>query len=181
MKLQQIVTDVLLNIQAALRDELAAQGHVLTGKLSDSIKFEVSEDGREAVGQMFVEDYGVFVDMGVTADRIPFGKRAGGGKSGGKSAYIQGLIDFWEHRGLSGREAIGAAFATAHDHARDCMPSRGSYAYTTTGERTGFVRAAVENKTDEIRQILEQRIGTELSIDFKTGLDESNAKIRFSA
>lgn len=178
MKLEQIVVDVMLKIQAGLRDELAAQGHVLTGNLSDSIRFEITADGREAIGQMFVPEYGVFVDVGVTADRIPFGKRPG--KQGGKSAYIQGLIEFWENRGLSGRDAIGAAFATAHVHAREGMPSRGSYAYTSTGERTGFIRSAITDKLDEIGAIIEQRIGTSLLFDFQVGLSDQNNKIRFT-
>lgn len=181
MELRQIVNEVMVKIQSALRNELAAQGHVLTGNLSDSINFEITTNGRDAVGQMFFEDYGIYVNVGVSADRIPYGK--GQGKKGGKSKYIQGLIEFWENRGLSGRDAVGAAFATAKVHAREGMPSRASYAQSQTGERTGFVQSAITNSLDELTQILKDKIGIAVTFDFEKSasesLSESLGKIRF--
>lgn len=162
MTLQSLIVDIMLELQTALRDELAAQGHVLTGKLSDSIMFEMSANGNEIVGQMFVADYGVFVNVGVTADRIPFGGRSG---KGGTSQYIQGLISFWESRGLSGREAIGAAFATAHVHAREGMPSRESYRYSSNGERLGFVQDALESRIARIEKTLSEKFSATLEFE----------------
>lgn len=162
MTLQSLIVDIMLELQTALRDTLAAQGHVLTGNLSDSIMFEVSADGDEIVGQMYVADYGIFVNVGVTADRIPFGGRSG---KGGTSQYIQGLISFWEGRGLSGREAIGAAFATAHVHAREGMPSRGSYRYSSNGERLGFVQDAVESRIARIEKTLSEKFSATLEFE----------------
>lgn len=158
-----VLVEIMLEIQAALRTEADAQGHHLTGALSDSITFEISSDGSEAVGRMYFEDYGIYVETGVKASNIPFG---GGRGKGGKSKYIQGLIDFWEHRGLSGREAIGAAFATAHVHAREGMPSRASYEYSSTGERTGFVREVLENKIDQIRATMEEKFAANVELSF---------------
>lgn len=175
MIIEQIVIDLMTNIRVNMRDQLAAQGHVLTGNLSKSIVFEVEAGPKEVTGRMLAEDYGVFVDVGVKASRIPFGGRGRGG--GGKSAYIQGLITFWEGRGLSGREAVGAAFATAHVHAREGMPSRGSYAHTSTGERTGFVRAAIESQLSSMQATITAGIGQSFFFELKTGAD--NAKIRF--
>jgi len=162
MTLQSLIVDIMLELQTALRDTLAAQGHVLTGNLSDSIMFEVSADGDEIVGQMYVADYGIFVNVGVTAARIPFGGRSG---KGGTSQYIQGLISFWEGRGLSGREAIGAAFATAHVHAREGMPSRGSYRYSSNGERLGFVQDAVESHIARIENTLSEKFSATLEFE----------------
>jgi len=162
MTLQSLIVDIMLELQTALRDTLAAQGHVLTGNLSDSIMFEVSADGDEIVGQMYVADYGIFVNVGVTAARIPFGGRSG---KGGTSQYIQGLISFWEGRGLSGREAIGAAFATAHVHAREGMPSRGSYKYSSNGERLGFVQDAVESHIARIENTLSEKFSATLEFE----------------
>ena len=107
----------------------------------------------------------------MTADRIPFGG-SGRGK-GGKSAYIQGLISFWEKRGLSGREAVGAAFATAHVHAREGMPTRASYIHSNTGERTGFVRAAIAERIDEIQRSVEQKFGAFVELQFANALKNS--------
>lgn len=178
-ELQSLIVDIMLELQTALREELAAQGHVLTGNLSDSIQFEITANGREAIGQMYFEDYGVFVNVGVVAQNIPFGG-GGTGRKGGTSKYIQGLIEFWEGRGLSGREAVGAAFATAHVHKREGMPSRASYVHTSTGERTGFVRSAIADNLTKIASALEQRIQTLLLLDFQVGFSENN-KIRLTS
>jgi len=164
MELKSLLVETMLELQSALREELRLQGHELTGKLSDSIVFEVSATGNELVGQMYFEDYGVYVNVGVLAQNIPFG-RGGKGRKGGTSQYIQGLIEFWEHRGLSGRDAIGAAFATAHIHAREGMPSRGSYQYTQTGERLGFVQDAVERRIADIENTIMEKFGASLTFE----------------
>ena len=155
--LESLLKDIMVELQTALRTEADAQGHRNTGKLSDSIRFEISADGIHAVGRMYVAEYGIYVNVGVTADRIPFGK--GGGTPGGTSQYIQGLIEYWEDRGLSGREAIGAAFALAHVHEREGMPSRASYQYSSTGERTGFVNRVLEKHIPDIEKRLSEKYG----------------------
>lgn len=165
--LESLLVEIMLELQSGLRLELAAQGHVLTGKLSQSITFDVSADGTVANGQMFMEDYGVFVDVGVQAQNIPFG---GGRGRGGKSQYIQGLISFWEKRGLSGRDAIGAAFATAHVHKREGMPSRASYAFSNTGERTGFVRDAITGRLEVIQADIANKFGPFVQLRFADAL-----------
>jgi len=175
MNLREVVVDIMSEIRDSLRVELERQGHVLTGRLSESIEFDISADGFSIVGRMYFEDYGIFVETGVTADRIPYGGRSG---RGGKSKYIQGLITFWEGRGLSGREAIGAAFATANVHAREGMPSRSSYAFSQTGERTGFVRTVLERQSDDITDRIAEKYGDSLRLDFKSALSTlENIKI----
>lgn len=170
----ELVTEIMTELQKVLRDELAAQGHVGTGNLSKSIQFEVSEDGNEATGIMYFEDYGVYVEAGVSADRIPFGGRSGGG---GTSKYIQGLVTFWEGRGLSGREALSAAFATARVHKRDGMPSRSSYQFSSTGERTGFVRTAIEDNLQKISDRIRQKFGAELELFIGQALSQQYENI----
>lgn len=167
MLIREIVVDIMSGLQKALREELVSQGHTLTGNLSSSIEFEVSSDGNSIVGTMYFEDYGLYVETGVTADRIPFGGRRGGG---GTSKYIQGLITFWEERGLSGREAIGAAFATAHVHAREGMPSRSSYQFSQTGERTGFARTVIDREVDNIAETIREKYGATISLELSRSL-----------
>ena len=163
-ELSEILADVMAQIRKAMREQLAAQGHVMTGKLSESIEYEISVDGTSAVGRMYMEDYGLVVETGVSAGRIPYGGT--GGTKGKTSKYIQGLITFWEGRGLTGREAISAAFATAKVHAKEGMPTRASYAHSSTGERTGFVRTAIENTLEGVGELIEKKFGQKLLIDF---------------
>lgn len=173
-----IVTEVMEMLREQFRAQAAAQGHKLTGRLSESIEFEVSQEGNDVIGRMYAEDYSSFLEFGVRADRIPY--TPGGERRGGVSLYIQGLISFWEHRGLSGREAVGAAFATASVHAREGMPSRASYQFSSTGERTGFIRTTVEQNLPDISATIERKYGAVLAISFAANLGQYE-HIKFAA
>jgi len=179
--IRPIVEEVMKTLQSGFRNEQEKQGHKLTGKLGDSIEYEISQDGKDVKATMYAEDYGVYVELGVSASKIPFSGTGGGGTS----KYIEGLISFWELRGLSGREAIGAAFATAHVHAREGMPSNASARFSSTGERTGFVRAVVEKNLEGIGRLIEDKYGAVLELRFaemfnpeNTGLDIGVIKLR---
>lgn len=178
MSLKEVVADIMEELQIALRESLVKQGHKLTGRLYDSIDFEVSGDERTIIGRMFFEDYGVYVETGVTSDRIPFSGRSGKLK-GGTSKYIQGLVTFWEGRGLSGREAVGAAFATAYVHKRDGMPTRASSAFSQTGKRTGFVRSVIEEKGEGIENKLTEKYGQFIRVQILQAIEDfPNIKVK---
>lgn len=162
--MEQIIREIMELIAGEMRKRIVGQGHNLTGRLANSIEYTVEKNGDYTSGLMYIEDYGVFVNVGVSASRIPYGK--GGGNRGGTSAYIQGLIEFWEHRGLTGREAIGAAFATAKVHAREGMPSRSSSRFSDSGERTGFVKEAVSGISNKIEENIASKFGKTLTLEF---------------
>ena len=161
-----VVRDVMDALRKRLQDSQQAQGHNLTGRLKDSIDYEIAHDDNTVTAKMYMEDYGVFVEFGVPAERIPFGGKSG---KGGTSKYIQGLISFFELRGLSGREAVGAAFATAHKHKREGMPTRNSRRFSKTGERTGFIRTVIEEDTKDITERIEKEFGFIIEFLFKDG------------
>lgn len=170
-----IMLDVLTMLQKDLRLELRRQGHYLRGELEESIRYDIEEHGRSVVGKMYYADYGEAMELGVRAERIPFGKGKGGGKK--TSLYIQGLIEFWEERGLSDREAVGAAFATAHVHAREGMPSRASHRFSETGERVGFARTVIERKLEDIASIIKKRYGARLELRFAENFQTESIRL----
>lgn len=151
--------DAMQRLQEDLRKELKAQGHYLTGKLNDSIEYNIEVLPGIVRAEMEIEDYGIAMEFGVPASRIPY--TPGGG---GTSKYIQGLIRFWNLRGVTGKEGIRAAFATARKHKREGMPTRSSYAFSTTGARTGFASTVIERDLDLIGRILEEKTGATLEI-----------------
>lgn len=153
--------DAMKRLQDDLRKELKAQGHYLTGKLNDSIEYDIRVEGDFIRAEMEIEDYGLAMEFGVPASRIPYTPGAGGG---GTSKYIQGLIRFWNLRGVTGREGVRAAFATAAKHKREGMPTRSSFAFSTTGERTGFASTVIERDLELIGRILEEKTGATLEI-----------------
>lgn len=158
-----IVREVMNDLRAKLRKSQDDQGHTLTGKLRDSIDYEMNAGSSSISAKMYMEDYGVYVEFGVQSNRVPFSGRSG---RGGTSQYIQGLVSFFELRGLSGREALGAAFATAHVHAREGMPTRASSRYSKTGERTGFIKTVIESETDKITKDIEDKFGVRIEFLF---------------
>ncbi|MBK9258118.1 MAG: hypothetical protein IPM42_21960 [Saprospiraceae bacterium] len=95
MNLRDKIKSTLLrfggSISNEIKEELKQQGHVNTGKLSNSILFGVSENGNDMNLDVSMLDYHVFIEKGVQAKRIPFGGRSTGRKT---SKYIEGLIAF---------------------------------------------------------------------------------------
>lgn len=173
--LTPIVRQIMAELQTTLRAELVAQGHSLSGNLERSIDYEIETSADGVNGTMFLEDYGIFVNVGVSAQNIPYDPATRG--QGGTSQYIQGLISFWEQRGLTGREAISAAFATAKVHAREGMPTRASGRFSETGERTGFVQRAIEKDLPRIGSILESEFAEKLEIVFADVFRQENIVI----
>ena len=163
----EALEDAMKHLQKELRKELREQGHYLTGALHDSIEYRVYKRGSTiAVAEMMSLDYGLILEVGVPASRIPFsGTRRGGGASGRTSKYIQGLVTFFQKRGLSEREAFSAAFATANVQRREGMPTNGSFAFSANGRRTGFVSETLENHLQIVGKILQERTGYLLTIN----------------
>lgn len=154
-------------LQKTSRDNLEQQGHVLTGKLRDSIEFEIVEQGDKVTATMMCEDYGLAMEFGVPADRIPYSP----GSGAGHSKYIEGLITFFKKRGLNEKMAIGAAFGTARKHKREGMPTFASRRFSKTGERTGFASSALEKDLEYIGAAIAEKTGFVLQIAFVPGLD----------
>ena len=151
-----------------LKRELIDQGHILTGKLRDSIELlnvNVSSGSMEAfVG---LENYFGALDTGVRASRIPY--EPGSGKK--TSKYIDGLIKFWMiKKGLGKEDATRAAFALARKHKKEGMPTQSSWIHSSNGRRLEFFSRTVEdsdhydqfetNLQDELESISDQIINT---------------------
>ena len=149
-------------LQGDLREELKAQGHYMTGRLHNSIQYKIELSGDTVKAEVECEDYGLAMEFGVAPGKIPF---TPGGGNGGTSQYIQGLITFFEKRGLQGREAIGAAFATARTQKREGMPTAGSYRFSRNGARKGFASTVLERDLNIIGNVLENKTGAFLQIE----------------
>ena len=141
----QQASDTIIN---ALREEFAAQGHTLTGKLEESIVSNIVTEGDTVTLQGFAVYYEEFVNDGVPASKIPYSGNSG---AGGESQYIQALIGYAKLRfGVGDKEATSIAFAIAHKHMKEGMPTASSAQYSKTGERIGAVQAAFIKADSEI-------------------------------
>lgn len=127
----------------SLKSYLVIQGHQLTGKLADSIEYKVVIQGDSLKVRFYMEKYGIFVNEGVAASRIPFSPNNPQGKT---SQYIQGLAYYAKKRfgAVSEKEALSIAFAIAHNHKKYGMPTPASYKFSNNGFRTEFMENAIK-------------------------------------
>lgn len=152
-------------LNKALLDEWKAQGHHMTGAVVQRIEYEVERTfGAFAiVGRM--PAYGGYIQEGVQAGNIPFAP----GSGAGKSKYIEGLMAYVEKRmGISDLQTKkSVAFAIAHTQKREGMPTRGSYQYSNTGQRTNWINIALDKNQSKIglyiRQFYRQYLQTEFT------------------
>jgi len=145
-------------IHREIKNQIIAQGHNNSGDLINSLRTEINQFPNVIQSLTFMLNYGEFVNNGVDASRIPFNGSAAPGQGTGKtSKYIQGLQRFFILKGESEEDALSYAFATAHKHKKEGMPTRSgdtnSFDYTQNGKRTGFLDDAIENLQDEILKI----------------------------
>ena len=112
-----------------LRNELEAQGHRDTGKLIDSIEYEILTD-TDTIKIVFTYlYYGDIVETGVKPANIPFGKSTGAKTS----KYIEALKNWAKRRGF--KKPLSAAFAIANKHKKEGMPTKNSYRFSSNGRR----------------------------------------------
>lgn len=134
----------------SLIHEWIAQGHHLTGGWERSMHGTVLNAANTTILIGTMAKYGVYINAGVSPDRIPFRE----GSGAGHSKYIDGLIMFWKLRGLGEKEATRAAFATAKVHKAEGMPSTGSYKYSQSGQRTLFISIVDKVISKDIDQLI---------------------------
>ena len=137
----EIISDL---IKQDISTKLKEQGHNNTGSLLNSISYKITQTADSIITDFYMNNYGNIVDFGVRANRIPY-RRGSGAK---KSKYIDGLINYFQSKGLSDEESKRAAFATATIHKREGMPTKASSRFSKNGERTGFVTKVIDNNNN---------------------------------
>lgn len=148
-----------------IKAELKDQGHLHTGKLFNSIEANATTEGKEVALNVDMLDYFVYVNYGVKARRIPFGKKRTGKK---KSKYIEALINYFKQKGKDDDDAKSAAFATARKHKKEGMPTKGSYAYSSNTRRLKFIKEStdVSKSIEELDTQIQDEIEKEYNLIF---------------
>lgn len=162
--IEEIVKEAIELLQAKFKENLTAQGHVLTGKLRDSVTYEIERTSASVIGRVFIEDYGVYIEYGVPANRIPYSGRGKGRAA--KSQYIEGLKIYFRTRGLAESEATRAAFATAEKHRQTGMPTPNSRSFSSTGRRVGFAKEATDEVLPKIVEMFQSGFGNRMTVQF---------------
>lgn len=143
-----------------LREELRLQGHEATGNLMSSLEYKIIKDVDGFELNIYMNGYGLFVEQGVDAKKIPY-RRGSGAES---SKYINALIQWIQQKGLeSGDSKIKSfAFAIAEKHKREGMSTLSSRRFSKTGKRDEFIEDVLNQNSfevgEEIRDAFEKDI-----------------------
>lgn len=134
MTIEEIYQGAERLISQLLRLESSAQGHLLTGAMEDSFTAEYRKTGKENIMEGFAVDYTQYVNEGVPAasasmKQFPF------------------LVTYFQKRGLSEKEAQGAAAATIKTWMKEGMSTQASKRFSGTGARQHMVES-VFTKSD---------------------------------
>lgn len=151
---------VLKLIASAIRQELIDQGHYIApGGLADDIETKVKESLDSVELEIYMRNYAQYINRGVRPENVPFSGVTG---SGGRSAYIEGLIKFAERRGFDNPKS--AAFAIAQKHKQEGIPTRASEKFSKTGARTAFLEAMEKKNIDKITTMIEKIQGESVNL-----------------
>jgi hypothetical protein len=159
--------DIAEKVRLDLATELEQQGHRLSGKLEKSISYEILQEANAFVIAFDYLKYGIYVNNGVSPQNIPFSGRTG---RGGTSKYIQALIDYAQARGMN--KPVSAAFAIAHKHKREGMPTKASRRFSANGRRTGFQNQVIEDVQKELPNLIDKHLFNQLRIVFENLITE---------
>lgn len=124
---QSIIKDV---VSHELERQWFSQGHRLTNKLISDLKIETTERVGSILTEVYMYNYGSYMDRGVKPSAVPYQR----GSGAGKSLYIEGLKRYVMLRmGLDDKKALGVAFAIATKQKQRGIPIR------TNGNGTGWI------------------------------------------
>lgn len=154
--LERLARNIANLVIKALQMQFILQGHRLTGKLNKSIeeRIEVTDFGLKI--QILLEPYGIILNRGVPANKIPFSLSRTGNRS---SKYIKGLQRFAKLRFfVSDKQALRIAFAIARKHKREGMPTKGSFKFSRTGKRTDAFQEALNDSQKAIDSLIQDAL-----------------------
>jgi len=135
----------------AILDELGKsfnkERHFLTGKLIDDIATDVELKKGGFVVTYLAYKYGVYLNNGVSADRIPYTR----GSGAARSLYIEGLMKYVRLRmGISDERTVkSVAFAIATEQKKRGMPLR------TNGAGTKWADQATEASQEKVSDLFD--------------------------
>lgn len=148
-----------------IRERSQTQGHTLTGKFEAGLSYRIERDGNiiSIIG-IDESEVGKYVDTPTPASRIPFSP----GSGAKQSKFIDGLKGYAMARfGLSGKEALGAAFGMAYKMKKEGKPTRGSYQFSSNGRRTGVITDTLRTEKDNIGKLINAEVGVIIRVDLQ--------------
>jgi hypothetical protein len=141
-------------VKKAVKQAFIMQGRSLTGALVNSIDYSVNATVTSAYIEFTLLDYGMILNAGVPANRIPYSPGSGA-KS---SKYIDGLKAYAKLRfNANDKEAERIAFAIARKHKKFGMPLDG---------KIGAVQNGIKESTAEVEELISEALKNVINVLF---------------
>lgn len=158
------VVELAKYVQNELREELIQQGHRATGNGVRSITYEIAypSDNRFEITFSY-NRYLLNLEKRRDPDKIPFSRPG----RGGTSKFIDALTKWAMVVGAASdiKEAKSVAFAVATKMKQEGSPTKGAFAFSRNGRRTGWqaftlqkVGPVVESSVSDIFEIEIERL-----------------------
>lgn len=151
---QQLGEDIGKVVSEAVKKAFILQGRKLTGSLVNSIDYNVKATVNSSYIEFTLLDYGMILNYGVPASRIPFSP----GSGARSSKYIDGLKAYAKLRfSVNDKEAERIAFAIAYKHKKRGMPLDG---------KVGAVEEGIRESADEVQALISDALENLISLLF---------------
>ena len=151
-------------VKKAVKQAFIMQGRTLTGALVNSIDYSVNATVTSAYIEFTLLDYGMILNYGVPANRIPYSPGSGA-KS---SKYIDGLKMYAKLRfNANDKEAERIAFAIARKHKKFGMP---------LDKKTGAVEKGLDESKDEVEELINEALTQVINVMFLSSFAEVKKK-----
>jgi hypothetical protein len=151
-------------VKKAVKQAFIMQGRSLTGALVNSIDYSVNATVTSAFIEFTLLDYGMILNYGVPANRIPYSPGSGA-KS---SKYIDGLKLYAKLRfNANDKEAERIAFAIARKHKKFGMP---------LDKKIGAVQNGIDDSKDEVEALISEALTEVINVMFLSSFAEVKKK-----
>ena len=151
-------------VKKAVKQAFIMQGRSLTGALVNSIDYSVNATVTSAFIEFTLLDYGMILNYGVPANRIPYSPGSGA-KS---SKYIDGLKLYAKLRfNANDKEAERIAFAIARKHKKFGMP---------LDKKIGAVQNGIDDSKDEVEALISEALTQVINVLFLSSFAEVKKK-----
>ena len=151
-------------VKKAVKQAFIMQGRSLTGALVNSIDYSVNATVTNSFIEFTLLDYGMILNYGVPANRIPYSPGSGA-KS---SKYIDGLKLYAKLRfNANDKEAERIAFAIARKHKKFGMP---------LDKKIGAVQNGIDDSKDEVEALISEALTEVINVMFLSSFAEVKKK-----
>lgn len=136
-----------------LKNEVLEQGHKDTGKLINSMNYDIIEKGNIIEVMFTYAFYGRFVNDGVPASKVRYG--------------IEIIIDWAKRKGIiKSKKDYGIAYAIKATHQKQGIPSKGSFKFSKNGRRKDFQDHVIKQIPSTVNPLIEKELIKPLQMFF---------------